>query len=44
MVHPIVLGDGIKRLFNGAPRRTLTRVGTVTFPTGVVVLTYHPAR
>ena len=43
MVHPIMLGEGTKRLFNVVPRRTLTLVGTVTFPTGVVVLTYHPA-
>ncbi len=44
MVHPILLGDGTQRLFNGIPRRTLALVGTVTFPTGVLVLTYHPAR
>ena len=42
MVHPIVLGSGTKRLFNGVPRRTLTLVDSVTFPTWVVVLTYHP--
>ena len=44
MVHPIVLGSGTKRLFAGVPRRTLTLVDHVTFPTGVVVLTYHPGR
>ncbi len=44
MVVPIVLGSGTKRLFNGVPRRSLTLVDTLTFPTGVVVLTYHPAR
>ena len=44
MVVPILLGDGTKRLFKGVPRRTQTLVGTLTFPTGVVVLTYHPAR
>jgi dihydrofolate reductase len=43
MVHPIVLGDGAKRLFDGVPRRTLTLVDSLTFPTGVVVLTYRPA-
>jgi len=43
MIHPIVLGDGAKRLFHGAPRRTLTLVDSLTFPTGVVVLTYHLA-
>lgn len=43
MVHPIVLGDGTKRLFASVPRRTLRLVDTVAFPTGVVVLTYRPA-
>jgi len=43
MVHPVVLGQGSKRLFTGVPRRTLALVSSVTFPTGVVVLTYHPA-
>jgi dihydrofolate reductase len=43
MVHPIILGDGQKRLFTGVPRRTLTLVDSIRFPTGVVVNTYHPA-
>jgi dihydrofolate reductase len=43
MVHPIVLGNGEKRLFAGAPRRTLRLVETVAFPSGVVLNTYHPA-
>lgn len=43
MVHPIVLGGGEKRLFRHAPRRTLELVDSVTFPTGVTVLTYRPA-
>jgi dihydrofolate reductase len=43
MVHPIVLGEGTRRLFAGAPRRSLTLVDSVRFPTGVVVQTYHPA-
>jgi dihydrofolate reductase len=43
MVHPIILGNGTKRLFAKAPRRSLTLVDSVTFPTGVVVQTYHPA-
>ncbi len=42
MVHPIVLGSGTKRLFNTAPRRTLTLVDSVRFPTGTVVNTYRP--
>jgi dihydrofolate reductase len=46
MVHPIVLGagNGTKRLFNKAPQRTLRLVDSVSFPTGVVLSTYHPAR
>ena len=43
MIHPIVLGNGTKRLFASVPRRTFTLVETVAFPTGVVVQTYHPA-
>jgi dihydrofolate reductase len=43
MVCPLVLGGGEKRLFRHAPKRTLQLVDSVTFPTGVVVLTYHPA-
>ncbi len=43
MVHPIVLGTGAKRLFRDVPRRTFTLVESVSFPTGVVVQTYHPA-
>lgn len=43
MVHPIVLGDGAKRLFAGAPRRTLALADTLALPNGVVVNTYRPA-
>jgi dihydrofolate reductase len=43
MVHPIVLGDGVKRLFAGAPRRTLALADTLALPNGVVVHTYRPA-
>lgn len=43
MVYPLVLGGGEKRLFRRAPRRTLELVDSVTLPTGVVILTYHPA-
>jgi dihydrofolate reductase len=42
MVHPIVLGEGTKRLFGGAPRRTLSLADTATLPNGIVVLTYRP--
>jgi dihydrofolate reductase len=44
MVHPVVVGSG-KRLFDGvsdAPPLKLT--DTVTFSSGVVALTYEPAR
>ena len=43
MVHQIVLGDGTKRLFAGAPRRTLALADTLALPSGVVVNTYRPA-
>jgi dihydrofolate reductase len=43
MVHPIVLGDGTKRLFDGAPRRTLALVDGLALPNGVVLNTYRPA-
>jgi hypothetical protein len=43
MVHPIVIGDGEKRLFTTVLRKTLTLVDTLRFPTGVVVNTYRPA-
>ena len=43
MVHPILLGDGQKRLFQSVPRRTLRLVDTLRLPNGIVVNTYHPA-
>lgn len=44
MVFPVVLGSG-KRLFpDGNEQKTLTLVESKTFPSGVVVLTYQPAR
>jgi dihydrofolate reductase len=44
MVHPIVLGIG-KRLFeDGEERQALELVDSKTFATGVVYLTYEPAR
>jgi dihydrofolate reductase len=43
MVHPIVVGSG-KRLFkDGVDSTALQLVDTTTFPSGVIVLTYHPA-
>ncbi len=44
MVHPLVLGSG-KRLFReGSEKQTLKLVGTRSFSTGIVVLTYQPDR
>jgi dihydrofolate reductase len=43
MVHPIVLGNGTKRLFANVPTRRLTLVASSTFPNGIMVNTYHPA-
>lgn len=43
LVHPVVVGGG-KRLFQeGGVRTDLTLVGTKTFDSGVVLLTYQPA-
>ena len=43
MVHPVVLGRG-KRLFeDGADRMDLELVGSRSFATGVLDLTYRPA-
>jgi dihydrofolate reductase len=42
MVHPIVLGEGTRRLFAGASNRALSLAGTMSLPNGIVVLTYHP--
>ncbi len=41
MVHPVVVGRG-KRLFREGIETTLRLVGTQTFGSGVVVLTYRP--
>lgn len=44
MVHPVVLGSG-KRLFEeGGDRKALELVDSKTFGTGVLYLTYRPAR
>jgi dihydrofolate reductase len=43
MIFPVVLGSG-RRLFPQTPRMTVLRLSdTQTFPSGVVVHTYHPA-
>ncbi len=44
MVFPVVVGSG-KRLFRGGgDRKALRLVETKTFDSGVIVLTYRPAR
>jgi dihydrofolate reductase len=44
IIHPVVLGSG-KRLFeDGGNRKALELVDSKTFATGVVYLTYRPAR
>ncbi len=44
MVHPVILGSG-KRLFeDGGVQRALKLVDSKTFGTGVLYLTYRPAR
>jgi hypothetical protein len=44
MVHPVILGSG-KRLFrDGIDKQVLKLVDTKPFSSGVVVLTYEPAR
>ncbi|MHB8624937.1 MAG: dihydrofolate reductase family protein [Aggregatilineales bacterium] len=44
MVHPVVVGGG-KRLFReGSDKKVLKLVDTKTFSSGVVILSYQPAR
>ncbi|CAN5765373.1 dihydrofolate reductase family protein [soil metagenome] len=43
MVHPVVLGGGRRLFESGADRKVLELVGSKTFGTGVVSLTYRPA-
>ena len=43
LVHPIVLGQG-QRLFDDAAELPLTLTSSATFTTGVLHLTYAPAR
>ncbi|WP_031160242.1 dihydrofolate reductase family protein [Streptosporangium roseum] len=43
LVHPIVLGAGRRLFEDGTEQRNLALVGSATFGTGVVHLTYQPA-
>lgn len=44
MVHPVVVGHGKRMFGEGAAPAALKLVDTQTFPSGVIVLTYEPAR
>jgi dihydrofolate reductase len=43
MIHPVVVGHG-KRLFNGGDLKRLKLVDSKVTGTGVVILTYQPAK
>jgi dihydrofolate reductase len=42
-VYPVMLGCGQRILAHGAPARAFQLVGTTTFPSGIVLSTYHVA-
>lgn len=42
MVHPIVVGQGERLFKDGAERMGLKLIGTKTFTSGIVILTYGP--
>jgi dihydrofolate reductase len=44
MTHPIVVGAGTHLFTEGFDRTVMHLVDTMTFSTGIVVLTYEPAR
>ena len=44
MLHPLVLGSGRRLFRDGNPRTALRLVDTTTSSTGVLILTYRPAR
>jgi len=44
MVHPVVLGAGRRLFTDGVEKRALASVGTTTFPSGIVILEYGPAK
>jgi dihydrofolate reductase len=43
MIHPVVLGSGLRLFREGGPRIPLRLVDTKTTGTGVLILTYQPA-
>jgi dihydrofolate reductase len=44
LIHPLVLGSGLRLFPDDAPRIALRLVSSVTTTTGVVMATYHPDR
>lgn len=44
MVHPIVLGSGIRLFEEGGGKKVLKLIESKTFSTGVVALTYAPIK
>lgn len=44
MVHPVVVGSGRRLFENGEVKSSLELVSSETFSTGVLNLTYRPAR
>jgi dihydrofolate reductase len=44
MVHPFVLGNGARLFKEGTPRTALRLADTKTTSTGVLILTYQPAK
>jgi dihydrofolate reductase len=43
MIHPLVLGSGLRLFRDGSERRPLTLVDSTTTTTGVLIATYQPA-
>jgi dihydrofolate reductase len=43
LIHPLVLGTGIRLFADGGPPATLRLVDTKNTTTGVIIATYHPA-
>jgi dihydrofolate reductase len=44
MVHPVVVGSGMRLFEEGGDRRVLELVDSKTFSMGVLYLTYRPTR
>jgi dihydrofolate reductase len=44
MVHPIILGSGMRLFRDGSPKTSLTLIDSRVTSTGVAILTYQPER